>query len=362
MARGRRRSLYVVVLALLGVGAFSLGGNVIGQPSGVTAPSEPIQSQPAFADIPTEDWNRMLPGDDRMETIAAIGLGPCADQSKSQIIDVAGTTTVRRGQPVPPGTAWTMPTEIVALQLSGSDPLFGPVIVQQSSDPAMRSTGGVSSPDGMFPADSFFDVFVEISLPAVQKTFKNTQAIMMSTRIYGLPPIGSAYEGGPTPIKLFDKASGAEAPFCIFHVQHVPVPPALFKIKKELIEIERTILVIDKLRERVGNKTEARCAEGSVREGFQMYATLFSETTQTVVVKFITDAGAVTQEVFLPADIRRTIDVNDFLAAKLPAAQDVSIIARGPSTFSLSCVVYFKRNIGKAGDVVGGHAQDGQTN
>jgi hypothetical protein len=74
---------------------------------------------------------------------------------------------VRRYGPVPYTTGDTLPIEIVALSLTGSDPGLGPITVHNT--PGQHSLGLLRNVQadgggGLISAESFFDVFVEIEL------------------------------------------------------------------------------------------------------------------------------------------------------------------------------------------------------
>jgi hypothetical protein len=74
-------------------------------------------------------------------------------------------------QPPPPGN-WTIPIEIVSMQLTSMGPIVfpqGPTEVIVRQNPRLPSLGRIdnlqNNGDGTIRLDSFFDVFVEIELP-----------------------------------------------------------------------------------------------------------------------------------------------------------------------------------------------------
>jgi hypothetical protein len=90
-----------------------------------------------------------------------------------------GPTVVMSENPVGP----MIETEIVALSLVCT----GPIMVQL--DPNRRSLGGVNQ-----MGDSFFDVFVEISLPDMTMvTNCQNQPVHLQARIAHVPPLGSQF-------------------------------------------------------------------------------------------------------------------------------------------------------------------------
>lgn len=139
-----------------------------------------------------------------------------------------GPTTVQRGDPYTPPTAdtRTVDTEIISMDLVGRSPQLGTVRLRESS--TQPSTGQVSqqNPDSDFPADSFFDVFVEIDVPNVG-TLHNEQPIRMNCSALGLqsiPPLFDIFLMPPQnePIPLFNEKG--EQMGAITRVAHLPVP------------------------------------------------------------------------------------------------------------------------------------------
>ncbi len=105
-------------------------------------------------------------------------------------VEVEGPTIVDRGDPTPPGFGLhEIATEIVDMNLVGT--LAGlPVTVRES--PTRASIGLVreQTPSGFpghFPADSFFDVFIEFELPGVT-VFNKDAAYVLAEGIGSLPP------------------------------------------------------------------------------------------------------------------------------------------------------------------------------
>jgi len=86
-------------------------------------------------------------------------------------IATTGNTIVQRSDPYEDASTgkWTIDTEIISMELTGDFPAVeGPIIFRQSS--SQQSLGNIQQqiPGGEdFPADSFFDIFVEIELPTL---------------------------------------------------------------------------------------------------------------------------------------------------------------------------------------------------
>jgi len=125
------------------------------------------------------------------------------------IVDLQGPTTVEVNLAViadtDGDTREQVPTEIVAMQLTGASPL-GPVVLSQS--PVRPSQGEIEETTNNTPgvldlppftptgtADSFFDVFFELQVPGLP-ILHNDIPKRMSTVITHKPPAaGDAYEG-----------------------------------------------------------------------------------------------------------------------------------------------------------------------
>jgi len=116
-------------------------------------------------------------------------------------ITAKGPTTVSRSNPYDPGDGRIkIDTEIVSMNLVGSSYYIGPITIIES--PSKKSNGTIQQKTAGidFPADSFFDVFIEIQ--TIAGTFHNDDPKRMNATIYQIPPYGSIYEGPQTiPLK-----------------------------------------------------------------------------------------------------------------------------------------------------------------
>jgi hypothetical protein len=116
-----------------------------------------------------------------------------------------------------------VPTEMTELRLSGMDPMFGPVVVRRR-DPGVHPFGRtlgeieetanytpavldiapfVMSPAGL-TAQSFFDVFFEVELPALGLVLHNHVPKHLSGTIYHKPPAPGDTYTSPGFIDLYD--------------------------------------------------------------------------------------------------------------------------------------------------------------
>jgi hypothetical protein len=107
------------------------------------------------------------------------------------------------------------------MQLTGAGPLFGPVMVRES--PSRQSLGRIQqiTPTLDFPADSFFDIFVEIDTPL--GPLHNEDPIRMFSVIHAIPPIEALYFSPFRQVTLYNLANQPVG--YIEHALHVPVKP-----------------------------------------------------------------------------------------------------------------------------------------
>ncbi|MBI4604261.1 MAG: hypothetical protein HY721_20065 [Planctomycetes bacterium] len=124
--------------------------------------------------------------------------------------DMHGPVTVRRSPiAVDPVTGLCeIPTEMLSLDLRGMDPVLGEVRIRES--PTKASTGrirqGAANPrDQFFPADSFFDVFVEVSAMAGGQTttLGNCAPARMESVIHSIPPYDQLYVLNLSEVQLY---------------------------------------------------------------------------------------------------------------------------------------------------------------
>jgi hypothetical protein len=107
-------------------------------------------------------------------------------------------TTVVRQDPIDMGGHRQFDTEMVQMDLVGGGGGGGGGAIYIRESPTLQSIGhvtGASTPGTDFPADSFFDLFVEIDIPDLGVYgLHNTQSIPLATYgISAVPPLGAAY-------------------------------------------------------------------------------------------------------------------------------------------------------------------------
>jgi len=111
-------------------------------------------------------------------------------------------TVVRRipGPPYIPGQV--IETELIQMTLQGVHPTLGPIRLRES--PSMPSLGSVNvtntSGGNLILGESFFDIFVEVDLPALPGTGFNPNPVRMYSSLTALkPPVGTSYQMVPQP-------------------------------------------------------------------------------------------------------------------------------------------------------------------
>ncbi len=117
---------------------------------------------------------------------------------------VAGSATVVWRTPGPPYIpGQIIETELIEMTLQGTHPSLGQMRLRES--PGMPSRGFINvintDPGGNLTlGDSFFDIFVEVDLPALGGTAFNPQPIRMHSTLTELEPLpGTAYQMVPQP-------------------------------------------------------------------------------------------------------------------------------------------------------------------
>lgn len=138
-----------------------------------------------------------------------------------------GPTTVQRGDPHFPPSAnnKTIDTEILSMDLVGQSPKLGSIRLRES--PTRSSVGTVTqqTPGVDFPANSSFDVFVEID--TALGTLHNKQPIRIqcaASGLRGIPPLFDVFLMPPQmgPIQLYNAQD--EPMGSITRAAHLPVP------------------------------------------------------------------------------------------------------------------------------------------
>ena len=140
-------------------------------------------------------------------------------------VTLNGPTIVRRGDPHDSDGdgRQEIETELLSMNLTGMMPT-GPLMLRES--PMCASLGRVvqQTPGADFAADSFFDVFTELSLDGGQTWLVIQEPIRMEAVIQAIPPI-LAYYRSPQPIVVPVVGPNGQVIAIIRHVLHIPLPP-----------------------------------------------------------------------------------------------------------------------------------------
>jgi hypothetical protein len=123
----------------------------------------------------------------------------------NETVTVNGATEVRRSGPYDPGDGHIkIDTEIIFMYLVGFSTHIGSMTIVESPSKTSNGTIRQVTAGTDYPADSFFDVFVEIhtAFPSPNKILHNDDRKIMTARINGIPPIGATYNStNPVPLK-----------------------------------------------------------------------------------------------------------------------------------------------------------------
>lgn len=159
-------------------------------------------------------------------SLAGASLGATTLQGL-ETVELRGPALIMRGDPQLGGDGrYFVETEIVSMELTGASSI-GTIIVRQS--PRNRSLGEVRQQQvGVdFPADSFFDVFVEIELVDLGMTAENAfDPLRLGATLSALPPAeGDEYRTrDTTPVGIQTVGEGRQIGR-IVDALHIPRPP-----------------------------------------------------------------------------------------------------------------------------------------
>jgi hypothetical protein len=142
------------------------------------------------------------------------------------LVQLSGPTVIGRGDPFDPGDGhWTIETEIVEMSLTGLVDPVGPITVSRHS--TSSSLGFVTQivPGIDFPAESFFDVFVEVETPL--GPLFNSVPVGMLAEIQAIPPFDEPFSS-LNPVELFESTNPTGPPVGrIVSVTHTLRPPPI---------------------------------------------------------------------------------------------------------------------------------------
>lgn len=169
-----------------------------------------------------------------------IGQVEVSIKGQTDHVTISGPTTIVRSSPGDNDGdgLQDLRLEIVAMQLTGVSPVFGPVTVKESSARDSKGLVEQESTAACFPAKSKLFVFVEINGIA-----HNDQPAEMAETINSIPPGGAVYESPPEAPVVAQLFAGPSHPEIglpvteepvgyIKHARHIPIPEfPLFSIE-----------------------------------------------------------------------------------------------------------------------------------
>ena len=198
----------------------------VGDAAGAAAGVASIDDLPP---CPTSNLPFPEPGCDDFDSGAQVNIdfSPIGG-TEPEIVTLNGPTRIARGA-VGDGDGDgrdQVQTEIIGMSLVGTTSV-GPATVMQSptrpSNGAFEEQNNATTGTMDFPADSFFDVFVEVDLPQMNMVLHNTQPIRMQCIIFQIPPEFCLYQPPISePIELFNEQDQLVA--LIVHAAHIPLP------------------------------------------------------------------------------------------------------------------------------------------
>src|SRR6266705_1819517 len=144
------------------------------------------------------------PGTDLLNVAVTIEI--TADPGPTQIVPLFGQMAIRRGI----GDPNQIPIEIISLNLTGMSPALGRV--QATLDPHFASGGQVAMlPPTETPADSFFDVWFDINLPDMGRSFYQSDWYNIESRTTAIPFFDVFSETFSEKVSLIDQVTGLPA-------------------------------------------------------------------------------------------------------------------------------------------------------
>lgn len=139
-------------------------------------------------------------------------------------VTLNGPTLIRRSDPHDTNgdDRLEIETEMLSMNLMGMLP-SGPLMLRES--PTRLSLGRIvqQASSASFPADSFFDVFFEVSMDRGQNWLPIQEPVRMAAVIEAIPPI-LAYYRPPQPIAIPVIGSDGQIIAVIHHALHIPLP------------------------------------------------------------------------------------------------------------------------------------------
>ena len=163
---------------------------------------------------------------------------------------VEGTSDLYWSDPYFDSVDWVIDTEIISMNLYGSDDQIGDISVHLNGD--FSSSGQVNQgPSPNFPAESFFNLFVKIVVPGLSPgdTLHNNTPLLITSTIDAMPPYFDPYETDPGSVLLYDQFDAVVGEISYLHEKAVPYsPPEAFVSVEESKGSNTAVAVNDSVR------------------------------------------------------------------------------------------------------------------
>lgn len=182
-----------------------------------------------------------------------------------------GDVVVQRQPVVNPGVGTAVvPTEIVALDLYGNDPILGPVRIRGGVNSGLPQIPGQirEIPGGTYRVDSFFDIFTEIELDGgdTWRPSTNPPSVTVVGGVDEEPPIGRLFETNEFGIPLVVHPGGAPTDYELAKIEMLPMHGVDFGVQvtnaQKRAELQRDIrqckAEIDKVKAQIRKAIRAR--------------------------------------------------------------------------------------------------------
>ena len=127
----------------------------------------------------------------------------------SETIPLSGTVTIQRSSAQIQGGVYIIDAEIIAMDLAGTSVTGAIAVVESATLVSSGEIRSLQAAPAKFPASSFFDAFIVVSLPAsptATVTRRNEVPLHLVPMSGGnevslseWPPLGATYEAVPTP-------------------------------------------------------------------------------------------------------------------------------------------------------------------
>jgi hypothetical protein len=179
-----------------------------------------ILTAPAFAQYPYADSVRV-------DARVVINIPPMGIFDDESICYPVSCTYINWSDPFPTPEGDVIETEMIELNLRAESPNIGRIEIRQNPGfPAVGQTEWWPPPD--FPAESFFDVYIEVEFPDVLagQILHNEVPLRIMSGVMQWPPLYESYESDPAvPITLFNELGDPVAEIAFWHQEQLPYYP-----------------------------------------------------------------------------------------------------------------------------------------